>query len=235
MTTPTEDFETFVKNAKQKWIMEESGWTTSSELIDHMDRMYKNMLADGSWKNTNEKNDKIIALSTTLQNTNAKLKKVEKMLTETKKAGGKSGGGGGDDKEKKSWGVPDWQIKYKGNLITHPEKNIQMVWCPEHKSQNGKVDGMHMPHPHNHADSAKKKKERTERFRRKKRDRAAAKAAGAEKSTNPSAGSDKSKKDIKLALNQKLATALVTQHHFSQNEAEAFLNEAYTEAEKSLN
>lgn len=36
---------------------------------------------------------------------------------------------------------------------------------------------------------------------------------------------------MKLALNQKLSTALVTQHHLSQSEADALFNACYTEAE----
>ena len=36
---------------------------------------------------------------------------------------------------------------------------------------------------------------------------------------------------MKLSLNQKLATTLVTQHHLSQNEADSLFDKCYNEAE----
>ena len=51
----------------------------------------------------------------------------------------------------------------------------------------------------------------------------------------PSQSSSKNYKSLKLALNKKLATALVTQHHMTQKEADEIFKAAYNEAESSLN
>ena len=45
----------------------------------------------------------------------------------------------------------------------------------------------------------------------------------------------KNQKELKLALNQKLATALVTQHNMSQEEANDIFTTAYNEAQEGLN
>jgi hypothetical protein len=37
--------------------------TTSSDIIVKLDKMHKNMVADGSWVTTNEKDTKIVALT----------------------------------------------------------------------------------------------------------------------------------------------------------------------------
>ena len=47
-------------------------------------------------------------------------------------------------------GAPEWQITKKGDKIKHPDTNVDMIWCPYHKSQDGVVNGMYMAHPHNH-------------------------------------------------------------------------------------
>jgi hypothetical protein len=38
-----------------------------SDIIQKLDKMHRNMVADGSWLNTNEKDTKIVALTSAIQ------------------------------------------------------------------------------------------------------------------------------------------------------------------------
>ena len=83
------------------------------------------------------------------------------------------------------------------------------------------MNGMYMPADHNHEEWKEKKARYMENNgHRGKRQR-------------DSDGGSSSK--LKLALNQKLSTALVTQHHLSQNEADNLFNACYKEADEALN
>ncbi len=93
-------------------------------------------------------------------------------------------------------------------------------------SKDGSVNGLYMPAPHDHDVWAKAKAERVEKFKRRKQDKEDGKAreSGPAKKHN---ADDK----LKLALNDKLTQALVTQHHLSQNKAEELFNKVFQEAE----
>jgi hypothetical protein len=84
---------------------------------------------------------------------------------------------------------------------------------------------MYMPSPHDHDAWAKAKAEREEKFKRGK--------CGAEV-TPEKTGAPAAKKhkagDLKLKLSDKITTALVTQHHLSQQEADAVFTDAFKEA-----
>ena len=60
-SSPTEKFLLFVDQLKNQWVVEEI--TTSSDIMIKSDKMHKNMVADGSWVTTNEKDKKIVALT----------------------------------------------------------------------------------------------------------------------------------------------------------------------------
>ena len=75
LTTPTEKFELFGDELKRKWIMEEI--TDPSDVISKLDKMHKNMVMEGEWKNTNEKDTKVVALTTKLKQAGNRLKKLE--------------------------------------------------------------------------------------------------------------------------------------------------------------
>ena len=91
-----------------------------------------------------------------------------------------------------------------------------------------------MKHPHNHEEWKQRKDERRSQTRSRPRDK---REAGDHYGPAPGNDSDKQGKSskMKLALNQRMATALVTQHHLSQNEADDLFNECYKDAEASLN
>ena len=124
---------------------------------------------------------------------------------------------------------PTWQVTKTTTKIKHPDSGVEMEWCPHHKSKDGSVNGIYMPSPHDH-DAWKEKKAQyangSNHRGKRERDTATAKV-------NPKRGDGG--KSLKLALNQKLTTALVTQHHLSQNEADALFNSCYTEADEASN
>ena len=233
LTTPTEKFEVFVEGMKQDWIMEKL--TDRNEVISSLDKMYKNMLAEGTWKNTNEKDTKVVALTSKLRKTDDKLKSVQKQLEAVQQGQGRRAGKGGQGGDKKTMKerCPQWQVNKKGTYIDHPKTGEKYAWCPHHTSKDGSLNGCYMKHPHDHEEWKKKKDERRSAAREGRREK-----RKADDSSGPASGDDEnkgSKSKMKLALNQRLATALVTQHHLSQNEADDLFNECYKDAEASLN
>jgi hypothetical protein len=88
---------------------------------------------------------------------------------------------------------------------------------------------MYMPSPHDHDAWAKANAEREEKFKRGKR--------GAEvtpEKTGALAAKKHKAGNLKLKLSNKITTALVTQHHLSQQEADAVFADAFKEATNSV-
>ncbi len=79
-----------------------------------------------------------------------------------------------------------------------------------------------MPLPHNHNEWAKSKADKTAAFKKRKED---AKKSGKSESAKKAKLND----TLKLALGDKIAAALVTQHHMTQNEAESLFNFVYND------
>ena len=129
---------------------------------------------------------------------------------------------------------PQWQVNEKGKYCNHPKTGEKYVWCPYHTSKDGSLEGCYMKHPHNHEEWKQKKDGRRSQTRSRPSDK-----RKAYDHYGPAAGDGANKQEksskMKLALNQRLATALVTQHHLSQNEADDLFNECYQDAEDSLN
>ena len=65
-TSPTEKFVSFVDQLKSSLIMEDI--SLPSEIMKKLDKMHHNMVADGSWIITNEKDTKIVVLPPTMVN-----------------------------------------------------------------------------------------------------------------------------------------------------------------------
>ncbi len=85
---------------------------------------------------------------------------------------------------------------------------------------------MYMPSPHDHYAWAKAKAECKEKFKHGKRgaDTAMGKANNAQLAKKHKAS------DLKLKLIKKITTTLVTQHHLSQQEADAVFANVFKEA-----
>ena len=121
-------------------------------------------------------------------------------------------------------------MTFKGKTITHNEK--KMKWCDKHKSKDESVLGSYMAMDHDHDAWLATSKLRYS-DNRGKRDRDTSTKAHKPDAITSSAA--KKQKGLKLALNQKLATALVTQHNISQEEANDIFTTTYNEAQEGLN
>jgi hypothetical protein len=78
LISPTKKFVTFVDTLKNCWIMEEV--TNQATILTSLDKMYKNMVADRIWVNSNDKDTKIVALTTQLKQATKKLNKLKKKV-----------------------------------------------------------------------------------------------------------------------------------------------------------
>jgi len=170
-SSPTEKFLLFVDQLKTQWIMEEI--TTSSAIIVKLDKMHKNMVADGSWVTTNEKDTKIVALTSSFQEIRKRVGELAKRVSFSgdNKSGGDSKKNGGGKGNATDGGVkstktrcPEWQVTKKGSSLTHEGKKY--TWCPHHHSKDGSINGLYMPAPHDHDAWAKAKAECIEKFKK---------------------------------------------------------------------
>ena len=110
----------------------------------------------------------------------------------------------------------------KGNTIEHGGRKYE--WCSKHSSKDGSINGLYMPSPHNHDEWAKAKAEKTAAFKKRKEDM--------KKSPDGTPAAKKAKQDggeLKLQLGSKLTSALVTQHHMTQADAEDVFNTVFKE------
>ena len=59
-----------------------------ADIILKLDKMHRNMVADGTWLNTNKKDTKIVALTLALNNVKKKFGKLSKKIRITGDTGG---------------------------------------------------------------------------------------------------------------------------------------------------
>ena len=104
-------------------------WKTSKrQIIVKLDKLYKNMVHDGTWTNTNKKDNKIVALTSSFQEIKKKAGELAKCVTfsggdSTKGGEGKSKSSDGGAKTTKI-GCPEWQVTKKGSSITQDGKKF---------------------------------------------------------------------------------------------------------------
>jgi hypothetical protein len=228
LTSLTKKCVTFVDTLKNCLIMEEV--TNQAPILTSLDKMYKNMAADGTWVNSNDKDTKIVALTTQLKQATKKLNELEKKVQTPTKLNHSNKHGNADTSKKTTRDqAKSWLVTKKGSTIDHNWKKFD--WCPHHKSKDGSVNSMYMPSPHYHNAWAKAKAEREEKFKHGKR--------GAEvtpdKTINALAAKKHKAGDLKLKLSDKITSALETQHHLSQQEANAMFTDAFKEATNGPN
>jgi hypothetical protein len=201
--------------------------TLPSNIIQKLDKMHCNMVADGSWLNTNEKDTKIMALTSAIQEVKKKYSELaKKVLFDGGPKGGspnkKGVASSAAGKQQMKTCCPKWQVTKKGNTIDHEGRKY--VGCPKHTSKDGSINGLYMPLPHDHDELAKAKADKTAAFKKQKKE--------AKKSRGKSVLAKKARPNneaLKLALDKKMTTALVTQHHMSQTEAEILFNSVFKE------
>ena len=143
-----EDFISDMRASKRAW---EKGSVSAAEARADLLTSYTNLIAKKKWKQLDPRGQQIIALTTRVDQLQKRVKDADTAL-KSAKAGAKADGNpkssapGGA----KRTGAPEWQIKYAGAQIKHPDHDFEMVWCKEHKSKDGKVNGMYMKVPHDH-------------------------------------------------------------------------------------
>ena len=227
-SSPTEKFLSFVDQLKSQWIMEDI--SLPSDIILKLDKMHRNMVADGSWVNTNEKDTKIVALTSAIQDVKKKYGELAKKVsfdtgTKGSSSGTKGKGSSANQKQQTKTRCPEWQITKKGNTIEHEGRKY--VWCSHHTSKDGSINGLYMPSPHDHEEWAKKKADKTAAFKKRKED---AKKSGAKVVSPPAKKAKPDDEGLKLALGNKFASAMVTHCHMGQAEAENMFDSIYKDA-----
>ncbi len=188
------------------------------------------MVADGTWLNMNEKDTKIVALTSALQEVKKKFGDLAKKVSfnqdkpkGARKMGSNKSNGGGKGQTKTC--CPKWQVRKKRNMIEHKERKYE--WCSKHSSNNSSIKGLYMPSPHNRNKWAKNKTDKTAALMKCKQE--------VKKSSGGTSMNKKPKQDkaaLKLALGSRLTTALVTQHHMSQADTESVFDSVYKDVVK---
>ena len=120
LTCPVENIETFVDQLKHRWIMDEL--TDPYEFCKKIEKMAKIMNANKEFKSVTTKNQKIVALTS----------KVNNMFKRVQSAERARGGGNGDHcgGDKRNGGSAEttlskiksqdlWCMTFKGKTITH--------------------------------------------------------------------------------------------------------------------
>jgi hypothetical protein len=129
-TSPTKKFLAFVDQLKSQWIMEDI--LEPAEIIQKLTKMHCNMVADGSWLNTNEKDTKIMVLTLAIQ----EVKKNSGYLTnkvsfDGPTKGGSSGKKGSSKSPNKKGtpklGAPNGRLPRKVTLLSMRAKNTSGV------------------------------------------------------------------------------------------------------------
>ena len=193
-------------------------------------KMAKNMTANWEWKTDTTKNQKVVSLTTELVKMNNCLKNVEHRLN-TGIKGNRNG-----TKKKTLEGInPDdlCCVTKKSDTITRD--GVKYTFCPHHKSKDGSVEGSYMKALHNHDEWTYSRKQKDISQWKRRKDNQGTSSDANTTDGIPSQYSLKKSKILKLALNQKLATDVVTQHHMTHKEADEIFKAYYNEAESSLN
>ena len=193
-------------------------------------KMAKNMTANGEFKTDTTKNQKVVALTTELVKMKNCLKNADHRLNN-----GSKGNRNGTKKTTLEGIKPDdlWRITKKSDTITHD--GVEYTSCPHHKSKDCSVEVRYMKAPHNHNEQAESRKQKDSSQWKRRKDNQGASSDATTPDGIPSQSSLKNSKSLKLDLNQKLATALVTHHHMTQKEDDEIFKAAYNAAESSLN
>ena len=231
-----QDFQSDVRAARRDW---ENGKATVAQVEATILESFNRLWDLKEWANVEPSQSQIVALATGIAK-NMLAKSLEQNKYKGGR-GGKKGGKGGKkpDPPKKATGqptmtkrslAPNWQIKWAGHHIRHPDTNILMVWCPHHKSKDGVVDGMYMPAPHNHDEwlelRKQKRKDWKAKLAAKKRDAEAESEKPAAKRGKPIPNVDK------LALSKSFKAAFCTQLQVSEEDVDAVIETALNDSLK---
>jgi hypothetical protein len=211
-TCKNEKFLRRVEDYYDKWVTGEM--TEKSDIVGKLCQLYKNFVASNEWKKGTEKDSKIIALATRVDEVKKKNEALQEQLSKIKKDRSVSFQGDG---KKNIPSKGKWLFTYVGSETTDPATGKKFTWCKNH----GK--GCYMAHPHNHEEWLARKRgassqggDGSKKFRREKTDR-----QGKGGNSAPS----------KLALSESLKTTLVTQFSMTPSDADKVFEQCYAAAE----
>ena len=211
-----------IRTAKNAWITGKQ--TDKNAIINDLNILYRNMVAEGSWKKTSTADSKIIALTTQVANLNKQIKESDP------KTGGKSK----DPKNPKKTGKKgeegkNWRYTKVGDMIKCPESGATLKWCPHHGT------GAYMPADHNHKEWAENKHKRQGKWEQ-KRDAKRVRFEGDKgDKTKPDGGKRTDEKHpSKLQLSSALRRSLVTRCSMTPTEADSILDQAFASANGAL-
>jgi hypothetical protein len=144
-----QDFMFEVRSKKKEWNL---GRHTLPQIISALKISYTSLGTLGQWETLDSSREQIIALTTKIKDLERGRSKCKTLMAGGNGSGNTNGGGSGEGFPEKSKPgcASSWQITFKGDHITHPEKGFDMVWCKDHTSRDGVVNGMYFRHPHNH-------------------------------------------------------------------------------------
>jgi len=178
---------------------------------------YKNLVGEKSWNKTSDKDAKIMALTTSL---NEQKKKWSDFASKMNSSGVTPGKRGQDNEKshklrKNNSVLPAWRTTFKGKNITG-EDGVSYDWCKEHVRE-GKYNGIYMPAPHEHAAWKKKKEEGAKKREERKN--------GSAKQSSPAASSSKTSHSSKMTIYKNLQTALVSKLGIFDKDSESMATE----------
>ena len=183
-----------------------------SDIIRGFNTSFKNSVGDGSWGDTNARDQNIIAMTMEVNHLSDKVTKAV---------------GSTPDKEttnKDHHACPEWRINKKGKTSKYPDSGAPMSWCPHNKYKNDVVNGIYMPKGHNHNDWVAKSTKRQVDWNSNKRE---GKGADVVSSVN---NLTKRKALSKLARSKSSKSALVTKLQLPDRETQEIVNSAMFDA-----
>ena len=223
-TTPCKTYSSQVETMKQNWLLGINGtelWTKDT-ISTQLVQLYTNMTQDGTWQRELSETSQIIALTTQITEMEKRFEQSTKAFATstdvaTKKAAPKSG----------AYTVEPWRLEHKGETTLH--EGSTWSWCKgDHWSNMVKHNGMYCKHDTAGHDAWRKHHDDTK-----------AKSQGDQyKPTNDSGTSAKEpEKDEaqpkKLALSERLRTALTTHTGLSSEAYNRIMEEAHRDSGSS--
>ena len=219
LTVEARSFTSEITSMKQKWQL---GTPLSMEdMRTTVGQLYINLKEDGIWKRELAEVSQIIALASQIDDLKKQFKTTVALATTTGGGSGSGSGSGGTSNTKKPNNVEDWRFKFDGETKTVNEK--EWHWCKEKHYANGnEVHGLYV-RCHGKGGHEAWQKTMNEQYAQRKAAREA--KQGSTTSDSKTVVNDATKK--KLALSERLRTAMTTQAGLSQ---EAF-NRIYAECD----
>ena len=216
LLTPCKSFKREVSSYRTKWMLGGEVHLTIDYLRDNITQMYVNFEDDETWKHEIAESSQVIALATQMQKLQNDMKSTIALATAASAA--KSSTPNNDAApnhrgKRQPYTVKEWRLKFDGE-----EKEVDgktWYWCKSDHYSGGKVhNGMYATHKT--CDHDKWRKEQDERN--------AQKYSG--KRTGTPSASDSEPAAKKLALSDKLRTALTTKAGLSNEMYDSIWNEA---------